>query len=645
MASSLLGLNTALRGILASQAALNTVGHNIANAATDGYSRQVVPLSASTPIGMPGISSNPSLGVIGTGVDTSAITRKRNQFLDFQFRAQNKQLGFFDEVRNTLRQVDAVFGEPSETAIGGSIQTLFDSFQDIQNVPEDPATRTAGIEAGENLAFLIRHSYDELVRMQSDLDVRVTNGVNEINSITAQIASLNVQAAGGAGANTPANDILDKRDLLLDTLSKIIGTTVTYRADGMVDVQVNNLHLVAGIQTYNLTTTTNSTTTFLDVVYAPTSTTIVPASGTLGGLLQARDNDIGSVAAGKGILTRLNNFASNMITEMNKIHRGGFGIEPTGAQNLTGVTSVLGSTGVYTITSDGSGNLSATYTPSGGSASAAVTGVITAGGTNSTLIPGITLTGKSVFSGGAGSTTITVTDGLVVAANANADITAATNANGSYKITTNTGATTVDIVYTPVGGSASAAVTKSYTAGAANTNLITGLTITMEASGNLTNGGVDHITTGNNFFDDIIQTTGLAARDIDVDSTLAIDLNNFGASDGYYEEGNGGVARLLAGSGGNDLTALGSVTFTEYHRSTIASLGSDTRAATISTDNQEDFLSLIEASRQSVSGVSIDEETANILRFQLTFEASARMMNAMDEMLDLIVNRLGIVGR
>ena len=582
MASSMLGLNTALRGILAHQAALNTVGHNIANASTDGYSRQGVPLSASTPI------SFPSLGNIGTGVDTSAITRKRNQFLDFQFRAQNKQLGFFEEVRNTLRQVDAIFGEPSDTAIGGLMQTLFVSYQDVQNVREDPATRTASIEAAENLAFLVRHSYDELVRMQADLDIRVTNAVTEINSITAQIATLNAQAASGSGAGAPANDILDHRDLLIDNLSKIVGTNVTYRADGMVDVQVNNLHLVSGIQTYSLSTTTNVTTTFLDVVYSPNSTTIVPASGLLGGLLQARDTDIGSVAAGKGILSRLNNFASNMISEVNKIHRGGFGIEPSGAQDLTNVTSALGSTGVYTITSDGSGNLSATYTPSGGSASAAVTGTITAGGTNSTLIPGITLTGKAVFS---------------------------------------------------------AAVTKTYIAGAANTNLITGLTITMDAVGNLTNGGVDYITTGNNFFDDVIQTTGLAARDVDVDSTLALDLNKFGASDGYYEEGNGNNARFLAASGNNTITALGSICFTEYHRSTIASLGSDTRASSISTDNQEDFLSLIEVTRQSVSGVSIDEETANILRFQLAFEGSARVMNAIDEMLELIVNRLGIVGR
>ena len=639
MSSSLLGLNTALRGILAHQAALNTVGHNVANASTDGYSRQTVPLSAGTPISITG------LGVIGTGVDTSAITRKRNQFLDFQFRAQTRQLGYFEEIRNTLRQVDAVFGEPSDTAMGGLMQTVFDSFQDVQNVPEDPAARTAAIEATENLSFLVRHTYDELVRMQQDLDVRVTNAVNTINSITDQIATLNAQAAGGAGSGAPANDILDHRDLLLDQLSKIVGTSVTYRSDGMVDVQINNLHVVSGIQTYNLSTTTNTTTTFLDIVYSPNSTTIVPTSGTLGGLLRARDTDIGSVATSTGILNRLNTYASNMIAEVNKIHRGGFGIEPSGAKNITDVTSVLGSSGAYTITSDGAGGLSATYTATGGSASAAVTGTITAGGTNNTLIPGVTLTGAAVFSGIADTTTITVTDGLAVSAGANADVTAAANANGAYTMTVNTGASTIDIVYTPVGGSASAAVTKAYTAGAANTNLITGLTITMDTAPNLTNAGVDYITTGNNFFDDIVQTTGLAARDIDVDSTLALDLNKVGASDGYYEEGNGGNARLIAGSGSNTLSGLGSVSFTEYHRSTIASLGSNTRASSIRTDNQEDFISLIQATRLSVSGVSIDEETANILRFQLAFQGSARVLTAIDEVLDLVVNRLGTVGR
>ncbi len=645
MPSSMLGLNTALRGILAHQAALNTTGHNIANASTEGYSRQAVPLSAATPIGMPGLSAVPTLGVIGTGVDTSAISRKRNQFLDFQFRAQTRQLGYFEEIRDTLRQVDAVFGEPSETAVGGLMQTLFDTFQDVQNVPEDSAARTAAVEAGENLAFLIRHSYDEIVRMQQDLDIRVTNAVTEINSITTQIASLNAQAAGGAGADTPANDILDHRDVLLDTLSKIVGTNITYRSDGMVDVQINNLHVVSGVETYNLSTTTNATTTFLDVVYSPNSSTIVPTSGTLGGLLRARDTDIGSVASNTGIINRLNEFAINMISEVNKTHRAGFGIEPSGAKNITDVTSVLGSTGTYTITSDGVGGLSATYTPTSGSASAAVTGTITAGGTNNTLIPGITLTGAAVLSGVGDTTTIAVNDGLAVTAGANADVTAAANNNGTYTMTTNTGASTVAIAYTPSGGSAGAAVTKSYTAGAANTALITGLTVTFDSAPNLTDAGVDYITTGNNFFDDILQTSGIAARDIDVDSAHVADLNKIAASDGYYEEGNGGNARLLAGTGSNSLSALGSVSFTEYHRSTIASLGSDTRAATISTDNQEDFISLVEATRLSVSGVSIDEETANILRFQLAFQGSARVMTAIDEVLELIVNRLGVVGR
>lgn len=331
----------------------------------------------------------------------------------------------------------------------------------------------------------MRRTYEEISNVQTDINNRVVAGVTEINNIATQIAGLNTQIARGSAGNNPANDLLDRRDLLLDQLSKLVSVKVTNHSNGETDVRIEGMLVVARDKTYSLTTTANATTGFDDIVYSPFSQVITPSNGTLSGLVDARDVKIGSVAASTGLLSRLNTFTSSLISSTNALHRGQYGIEPTGADNVTDVTSVLGSTGSYSITSNGAGTLTATFTPTSGSASTAVTGTITAAGTNNTLIPGITLTGAAAFTGTA--TTITVSDGLVVSTGG--DVASAVNVNGTFSLVTNVAASTVDISFTPVGGSASAAVTKSYTAAASNSNLITGLTIVYDATVSLTTGG------------------------------------------------------------------------------------------------------------------------------------------------------------
>ncbi len=641
MAGLLQGISTALSGILSQQSSLQTVAHNVANANTEGFSRQTAPLKATDPINLPGLSAQPGRGVLGTGVRAAVVTRNRDSFLDLQFREGSEQLGQFEAIRDTLRQVEAIFGEPSESSISSVAQNLFDALQDLSGFPEDTSARTAVIESARTFAFRIGRAYEGITTIQSDLNNRVVAGVNEINATATELATLNTQIARGSAGDSPANDLMDRRDVLLDDLSKLVGIKITSHANGEVDVRIEGMLIVARDKTFSLTTAVNVTTGFDDIVYSPFSTVLSPSNGTLAGLIDARDVKLGSVAASTGILSRLDTYTSNLIAETNALHRGQYGLEPSGAENITAISSVLGSTGSYTITSDGAGNLTATFTPTSGSASTAITGTITAGGTKNTLIPGVTLTAAAAFTGT--TTTITVADGLVLSTGG--DIASAVDISGSFSIVPDVGAGTVAITFTPVGGSASAAVTKTFTAGAANAGLITGLTLTFDVTADLTDGGADSITTGNNFFQGITAVTGIAARDIDTHSSFLTSLTVLAASSSYNEEGDGIGALNLSNIGIDTFTALGNTSFNEFHRATVSSLGADTRQNSTAADNQEDLLGLINATRQSTSGVSLDEETADLLRFQIAFQGSARVLTSIDELLDLIVNRLGIIGR
>jgi len=641
MPGLLQGLNTALRGILAKQAALQTVAHNVANANTEGYSKQTGPLQATQPVNVAGLSQRMGPGVIGTGVTATPNKRNRDSFLDLQFRSAAQQLGQYEELRNSLRQIEAILGEPSDSSITTVLQDMFDAMQGVSGMPEDASGRTAMIASAETLAFKISTSYEQIYKVQTDLNNRIIAATVDINDKATQIASLNAQIGRSSGTNTPANDLMDRRDLLLDQLSKLVSIHVTAHANNETDVRIEGMLIVARDKSYSLTTATNAVSGFDDIVYSPFSQVITPSNGELSGMVNARDVKIGSVAAGTGLMNRLNTFASNLLSETNALHRGGYGLEPTGDDNITDVTNVLGNTGQYWITSNGAGTLTATFQPTGGAVSTAVTGTIATDGINSTLIPGITLTGASAFTGV--TTVITVSDGLVVSAGG--DVAVATNINGTFSMLTNVAAGTVDISFTPIGGAALPTVTKTFTAGAANDDLITGLSITYDAAVDLTEGGTDVITTGNNFFTGITQLTGIAARDIAVDGSFDTSVGHLAASSEFREEGNGSAALNMSNLGTTIVTALGTTSFNEYHRSTISSLGADTRQNAAGADNHDDLITLVKSTRQATSGVSIDEETADLLRFEMGFQGSARVLTTIDELLELIVNRLGTSGR
>ncbi len=621
-------LTTALKGLLAHQGALNTTANNIANADTEGYTTQTVQFVPS-----PSIRSGSSAHLIGTGVSIGAIRRMRDTFLDAQFWTENQRASQAQATVQAFDLIQSIIDDPGANGINASLTEFFNAVRDMGLAPENPATRTAVSEIADNLAFIIRRTYDGLKTLQSNLDTKVGILVSDVNSLASQIADMNGQILRAQSGGTAPNDLIDRRDLLIDKLSRIMPVIVTQstQAASIVNVSVAGVSVVSGTTQIELDTQLNATTNFKEAIVKGDTTPLVINGGELGGVLAARDTEVTAV------ISDLNAMSEALIREATRIHRGGFGLEAAGVGNIPSVASTLGTTGVYSIVDDGFGNLSATYTPTGGTAGPAVTGTIAASGTNSTLIPGLTLTAGSTLA--AGTMTITVNESYVLAGTGS--LTVATAANGVYKLTTNATANTVDITFTPTGGTESAAVTKSVTAATAHTGLITGLTITTGAT--LTD-GVDYLTTGNNLFTP--STSGQdAARSLQVMSSIKQDVNLLAASSAYNEPGNTATAVLLGQLQDLSVTSLGQSTISEFYQASIATLGVRAKQQRSLSENQASLLNHLEASRSSVSGVSLDEETANLIRFQRSFQASARVLTAVDEMLDRLINGMGVVGR
>src|SRR3954464_264704 len=163
--STFMGLQTALRGVLAHQQSIDTTSHNVANANTEGYSRQEAVLSASSPLTLPAGLRNGS-AMMGTGVSVDAFRRIRTAFLDLQYRAQAMQVGDQETLSRQLDQVEMGLAEPSEHGISNALTKFWHGWGDPSNNPDDPAARQALIDQGKNLASAIKQFDTQLTTVK-----------------------------------------------------------------------------------------------------------------------------------------------------------------------------------------------------------------------------------------------------------------------------------------------------------------------------------------------------------------------------------------------------------------------------------------------------------------------------------------------
>jgi flagellar hook-associated protein 1 FlgK len=472
--STFMGLNTALRGVIAQQAAMDTTGHNISNLSTDGYTRQRAEMTASPAWSNASAVSQVSPGQMGTGVEVLRIERLRDQFIDTNVRQQFGRQSDQQTLVDQLSQVESAFQEPGDNGIKALVDKFFTAMNAVSANASSSSARQAFAEAANNLAAGFNQVSSDLQNVAAQSDARLNQTVTDINSITSRIAALNVEVHKAIDRGEQPNDLLDERDRLMDDLSKKVNFTSSTNAFGEVTITFGTAVPILLVDPLSPGGANNISRAQLDTAFG---------NGDLTSGQAHADEQLWDPATGiiPGYLTQLDTLVGDFVTGINAAHGAGFDLNGNPGSTIfdpAGVTAA-------TIRLDPLNNIR----------------------TNPSLI----------------------------------------------------------------------AAASSWAGGGEPSN-----------GANLAN------------MADVVRNTAQAG--------------------------------------------LGGVTWESFYSSTIASVGSTTASAQRGADNADVLVEMATGRRDSVSGVSLDEEMSNMMRFQHAYGASARVMTTMDEALDTLINRMGRVG-
>ncbi|MDR1616189.1 MAG: flagellar hook-associated protein FlgK [Syntrophomonadaceae bacterium] len=600
---SFFGLEIGKKAIMTNQSALTVTGHNIANTSTTGYSRQVAGLVTTTPLHAPSLTGNNRIGQVGTGVDIDAIYRVRDALVDKQIRYENQFGGYWDEVQSTLARMEVIVNEPTSQGLREVMDQFWQAWEELANSPESTAVRAVLAERGGALTDAFQHTYKQLQTLREDLNLNVKVKVDEINSLGQQISELNLKILTIKNSGKRPNDLEDKRDLLLDQLSEIVNIDTKFDEYGSVNVRIGNRYLVQGMDMYNLDTLRDNEGMYMVVWEADKVRTQI-TSGQIGAYLDARGRT--SLPQEKEpsqykeivpqMMEELNSLAKTIIIKTNDIHETGF--------SLNNQTTTADGTGFFAMPADpvdqfinwaefiqvadaianDSKNIAAAAEPTWGLVNSVITQTNAGDGKNALLIAQLKQDLNIADS--------SVTTGAVTVT-PNADISFSVVYAGAKNNITVTGA-----VYSDLTGMAAA--------------------IQSEINAVNPNWGI---------------TVGVDGGSLNFSSS---DVNFNGISDLIINGSNVGSFQNLM---------IHSVTADDYWRSVVADLGVEQQEATRMNDNQALVIAELVDKRDSISGVSIDEEGTNIVKFQNAYNASARFITTIDEMLDVLISRTGVVGR
>ncbi len=550
MSSGFLGLHTALSGLFANQRSLGVVSHNIANANTEGYSRQVMNTKAYDPQVLPG-----GLGTLGVGVDVTAIKQVRDSYLDFKYRIENSSKGEWDARASVLTELEGIFNEPSDSSIAKLLDNYYESLQTLQKNPENLTARTLVRQNTIALSEGVRRISTMLKDLQSDLNYQFQSAVGEANSLAQQIAKINESIYKAELEGGKSNDMRDQRNVLVDKLSELVNVDYYEDEQNRFYVLVGGQQLVAHFRSDSLELVPRATKVnedddeeIMDVQWSNGNKLNV-TTGKIVGLREVRDNIDGDKKGIPYYIDKLNAFIDTFTDTFNQVHSTGFGLD--------------GSTGNYMFT---------------------INNMTTAQYKDY-------LVNKGLNEGPAVEVTTSVMDGVA----------ALPESEKNAKITSN-------------------------------------MQKIMDNNPGYKNKTIKLIDGKYYVVDRMKATDVTVAKDLE-------DLNKIAAATKVEDVPGDGSNILKLIETRHDVVLYEWGAPEDYIKSLVSNLGVDAAEANRNKTNQSQLVNEYSKSRDSIMGVSLDEEMANMIKFQKAYNANARMVNVFDEMLDLVVNRLGTVGR
>lgn len=306
---SSIGMNTGLQALLTAQHALDTVGNNIANAATPGYSRQRVDLVS-------GVSLNRGNVLIGTGVQARSLTRVVDDLLNRRIVGQLSVVGRLDQQLERADQIQALFGDLSGVGVGSMLDKYFDEISSLSVDPSDPVRRSAVVQAAGQLTARFNEVSAGLADAKTSTHSQARIVVDQVNGIAAQIADLNVKIAETESGQVSANGLRDQRQQLLEQLSELADVRAKDTGNSGLRVHVGGALLIDGSTSLKLDLNKSDDGQLaIDVVGS--STQLNSLSGKLGALLDVSNGFVDELSSG------LDGLASELIMEVNRVHSTG----------------------------------------------------------------------------------------------------------------------------------------------------------------------------------------------------------------------------------------------------------------------------------------------------------------------------------
>lgn len=559
----------------ASQVAIQVAGNNIANAATPGYSRQRVGLSSITG---QSIGNN---SFIGRGVQLTEIKRIVDPSLIARVRAASATQSAAAVDVNLLNAVENITNELTGFDLSSQLTSFFNTFSELANTPTQPGTKSLAVEQGVAMAQYLRELRGEMIKQRQLVDGQLTQQVNAADGLLNQVAALNAAIIAGEGGSGGENgNLRDQRDVVLDQLAELVDITVVEEPAGSVNVLIDSIPVVLGANSRGLKLHIEQANGQINARIAtktPQEETVEARSGSIGALLKQRETALLST------INEIDTVAANLIFEVNKIHATG-----SPEKGLTSALASLRVTGDDQALSFNDPNNTAfadlPFKPKNGSFQVTIEDGNGNAQTHTIFVKlnGITDAGDAGFDDDASLESITA------ALNAIPNLNATITPEGKLSMTTAQG---FNVAFSDD-----------------TSNLLPVL-------------GVNAFFTGSNAIDVAVRS------DLQEDpSFLAVGFK--GAND---------IALAIAELRDKPLGSLGGNTMLESWISTSQGIAVEAASANIRFESLSTVRNSLEAQRQAISGVSMDEESIDLITYQNQYQGAARFISIVNDLTNTLL--------
>jgi flagellar hook-associated protein 1 len=633
-----------LSGLNAAQWGLTTTGNNISNASTPGYTLEKVSYTEAS-------GQYTSSGYLGNGVQTANVTRQYSQYLTTQVNNTTATSSAASTNYTMLSQLNNLVGDPT-TGIATGISNYFSGLQSVANSATSTSARQSLISSAQTLADQITTAGQQYDQLRQSVNTQLTSAVSQINTYTKQISDLNGQITVATAGGQSPNQLMDQRDQAVASLNSLVGVSVVQQSNGAYNVFVGNGQpLVVGNSNYSLQTTTSpSDPSELTVAFASTGNSAQTAAntqyldenslsgGTVGGLMDFRNQTLDPAQAKLGAI------ATSFAAQLN--NQNALGVDLNGKAG--GALFSTGSPSVYSnARNQGDGAVSVTladatqpptsdYTLSYDGANYNVTdssgksvGTVTP---PSSSVAGMNISVSGTMQKGDSFTiqpTRSSLDNFALATTSTAAIAAGSPAISSAA-TANAG----------TGAISSATVTSGY-------SIPTDIKLTYDSTAGGFTSNVDM---------SVGSTSYPAGTTIPYDSTTGITVTSNGISATLSgKPSTGDVFNIAANKGGtsdgsnallmsNLVTAKsmdnGSDTLTGAYANYIDDIGNQTNQAKSTSTSQTALLTQATSAQQSVQGVNLNEEAANLMNYQQLYQANSKVIQIASSLFQTILGAI-----